>query len=122
MLFRFAVRTAAATAALWLASPQAAGTAAADPFLLPPGAQGGWTAADKELHFAGSLAIAATLRVAGRGEGASFGCAVGVGALKEIYDGALKPRRKGRGASWKDLVADALGAAAGVALVKTLDR
>jgi len=122
VLLRIDLRTAAAIAALWLASPDAAWTAAADPLLLSARAQGGWTAPDKELHFAGSLAISASLRVAGRGEGESLGAAVGVGALKELYDATLKPRRKGRGASWRDLIADVLGAAAGVALVKALDR
>ena len=64
--------------------------------------QGSWTAADKELHFAGSLAIAATIRVTGRSEGESFAGAVSVGVLKEIYDVTIKPSAK-KGASWKDL-------------------
>ena len=96
--------------------------AAAEPFFLPASAQGGWLAADKEIHFAGSLAISASLRVAGRSDGESFGCAVGIGVLKELYDATLKPRRKGRGAAWKDLAADILGAAAGVAIASALDR
>lgn len=94
--------------------------AAADPLLLLGKAQGGFGAADKQLHFAGSLAIAASLRVAGCTEAQSFGGAVGVGVLKEIYDATLKP--SGRGASWKDLVVDLLGAAAGIAIVGAMDR
>ena len=80
--------------------------------------QGSWTAADKELHAAGSLAIAASIRVTGRSEAESFTAAVSVGVLKEIYDATLKPAPAKRGASWKDLAADILGAAAGVLLLR----
>jgi uncharacterized protein YfiM (DUF2279 family) len=45
----------------------------------------------------------------------------GVGLFKEAYDAAIKPRRMGRGASWKDLAADLAGALAGVALVSAMD-
>jgi uncharacterized protein YfiM (DUF2279 family) len=83
--------------------------------------QGSWTAADKELHFAGSLAIAASLRVTGRSEGESLTAAVSVGVLKEIYDATLKPAPSKRGASWKDLVADVLGATAGVLLLRAME-
>jgi len=100
---------------LWL------GAVAAEPLFLPASSQGRWLAADKEIHFAGSLAAAASLRAAARSDGESFGGAVGIGVLKEIYDATLKPPGK-RGASWKDLVADVLGAAAGVAIVGALDR
>ncbi|HKW51201.1 MAG TPA: hypothetical protein VJQ53_05640, partial [Candidatus Eisenbacteria bacterium] len=98
------------------------GAAAAEPLFLPASAQGGWLAADKEIHFAGCLAIATSLRAASRSGGESFGASVGIGVLKEIYDATLKPRRKGRGASWKDLAADVLGAAAGIAIAGALDR
>ena len=84
--------------------------------------QGSWTAADKELHAAGSLAIAASIRVTGRSEAESFTAAVSVGVLKEIYDATLKPSPHKRGASWKDLAADLAGALAGVALVAAIDR
>lgn len=83
--------------------------------------QGPWLAADKELHFAGSLAIAASLRVEGQSRRTSLGATFGVGVVKEIYDAALKPKRMGRGASWKDLAADLVGALAGVALVAAVD-
>jgi len=82
--------------------------------------QGSWTAADKELHFAGSLAIASSIRVTGRSEGESFTAAVSVGVLKEIYDVTLKPSAR-KGASWKDLAADILGAAAGVLLFRAME-
>lgn len=98
------------------------GPATAEPFFLPASAEGRWTAADKQLHFAGSLAISASFRTVGRTDAESFGGAVGIGVLKEIYDATLKPRRKGRGASWKDLAADILGAAAGIAIAGALDR
>ncbi|HZI89477.1 MAG TPA: hypothetical protein VFD83_03390 [Candidatus Polarisedimenticolia bacterium] len=91
------------------------------PLFLSSEAQGPWLAADKELHFAGSLAIAASLRVKGQRQGAALGFTVGAGVLKEIYDVALKPRRMGRGGSWKDLAADLAGALAGVALVRAMD-
>jgi len=103
-------------AALWCAP------AAASPLLLSSADQGSWLAADKELHFAGSLAIAASLRVEGQSRRTSIAGTFGVGLLKEAYDAALKPRRMGRGASWKDLAADLAGALAGVALVSALDR
>ena len=83
--------------------------------------QGSWTAADKELHAAGSLAIAASIRVTGRSEAESFTAAVSVGVLKEIYDATLKPAPSKRGASWKDLAADILGAAAGVLLLRAME-
>jgi uncharacterized protein YfiM (DUF2279 family) len=83
--------------------------------------QGSWTAADKELHAAGSLAIAASIRVTGRSDAESFTAAVSVGVLKEIYDATLKPSPHKRGASWKDLAADILGAAAGVVLVRAME-
>jgi len=102
-------------AALWC------GSAAASPLLLSSADQGPWLAADKELHFAGSLAIAASLRIEGRSRTTSVGATFGIGLLKEAYDVALKPRRMGRGASWKDLAADLVGAAAGVALAGALD-
>lgn len=83
--------------------------------------QGSWTAADKELHAAGSLAIAASIRVTGRSDAESFTAAVSVGVLKEIYDATLKPSPHKRGASWKDLAADILGAAAGVLLLRAME-
>lgn len=83
--------------------------------------QGPWLASDKELHFAGSLAIAASLRVEGQSRATSVGATFGIGLVKEMYDVALKPKRMGRGASWKDLAADLMGALAGVALAGALD-
>jgi uncharacterized protein YfiM (DUF2279 family) len=98
------------------------GSAAADPLFLSPADQGSWLAADKELHFAGSFAIAASLRVEGQRRETAVAATFSVGLLKEAYDVALKPRRLKRGASWKDLVADLAGALAGVAVVSALDR
>ncbi len=96
--------------------------AAASPLFLSPADQGPWLAADKELHFAGSLAIAASLRVEGRSRRATLAATLGAGILKEAYDAAIKPRRMGRGASWKDIAADLAGAIAGVAIAGALDR
>ena len=84
--------------------------------------QGPWLAADKELHFAGSLAVAASLRIEGQSRRTAVAAAFGAGIVKEIYDATLKPRRLKRGASWKDLAADLAGALAGVAVVSALDR
>ena len=95
--------------------------ASADPLFLPAAEQGSWLAADKELHFAGSLALAASLRVEGQRSGRSVGFTLGAGLLKEAYDAAIKPKRMGRGASWKDLAADLAGALAGIALVNAID-
>jgi uncharacterized protein YfiM (DUF2279 family) len=97
-------------------------SAQTSPLFLSSADQGPWLAADKELHFAGSLAIAASLRVQGQSRRTSVAGTFGVGLLKEAYDAAIKPRRMGRGASWKDLAADLAGALAGVAIVSALDR
>jgi uncharacterized protein YfiM (DUF2279 family) len=94
----------------------------ADPLLLPREREGSWLASDKTLHFAGSAALALSAQVEGRRECAALGFAVGIGVAKELYDATLKPRRAGRGASRKDLVVDLLGAAAGIALFRALDR
>ena len=119
---RFALPLAASALALALAMAGASRPAAAEPFLLPMAREGAWTAPDRLLHFGGSLAIAASLRVEGRGRSESLGLTVGVGVAKEVYDAAFKPRRFGRGASRKDLLADLAGAAAGVLLLQALDR
>lgn len=102
--------------------PLGAPPARADPFLLPLRDEGCWTAPDRQVHFAGSLAIAASLRVEGRSRVESVAGTVVIGVAKEIYDATLKPRRLGRGASRKDLGADLLGALAGVLIVAAVDR
>jgi len=94
----------------------------AEPLFLSSADQGPLLAADKELHFAGSLAIAASLRVEGQSRRTALAATFGIGLLKETYDVALKPRRLKRGASWKDLAADLAGALAGVAIVSAIDR
>ena len=97
-------------------------SASAEPLFLSAADQGSWLAADKELHFAGSLAIAASLRVEGQSRKTALAATFGIGLLKETYDVAIKPRRMKRGASWKDLVADLAGAAAGIAVLRAIDR
>ena len=92
----------------------------ADPVLLPGTYEGGWTAADKQLHFAASFAIAASLTVKGWDEEESVGATIGIGILKEAYDATVKPGRP-RGASLRDLAADVLGAVAGAMLVHALE-
>ena len=92
----------------------------ADPLFLSGVDQGGWTASDKQLHFAASFAIAASLRVKGWDEGESLSATIGIGILKEAYDATLKPS-KSRGVSLRDLAADILGAVAGVMLVSAMD-
>jgi len=109
-------------ALLCLALTVTAGVASAEPLFLSSKEQGSWLAADKELHFAGSLAVAASLRIEGQSRRAAAAAAFGAGIVKEIYDATLKPRRLKRGASWKDLAADLAGALAGVAVVSALDR
>jgi len=115
---RAAVLALALSAALGIAL----GSASAEPLFLSSAEQGSWLAADKELHFAGSLAIAASLRIEGRDTTTALAAAFGAGIAKEIYDVTLKPRRLKRGASWKDLAADLAGALAAVAIVSALDR
>jgi uncharacterized protein YfiM (DUF2279 family) len=114
----FAAALALAAGALLVAPAPAA----ADPFLLPCGREGPWTAPDRQVHFAGSLAIAASLRVEGRSRMESVAGTVVIGVAKEVYDATLKPRRLGRGASRKDLAADLLGALAGVLILAAIDR
>ena len=109
----------AATADVLLAAPR---HAAAEPFLLPLEREGAWTAPDHQLHFAGSLAIASSLRVEGRAGSDALMLTVGIGVAKELYDATLKPRRLGRGVSRKDLVADVAGALAGILLLAAFDR
>ena len=92
----------------------------ADPLFLSGSDQGGWTASDKQLHFAASFAIAASLSVKGWDEGESVGATIGIGILKEAYDATLKPS-KPRGVSLRDLAVDVLGAVAGVMLVSAMD-
>jgi uncharacterized protein YfiM (DUF2279 family) len=89
---------------------------------LPLEREGPWLGSDKTLHLAGSLAIAASLRVEGRSERAAAGLTLGLGLAKELYDAAWKPAGRGRGASRKDLVMDLLGAAAGIMLLRAVDR
>ena len=95
-------------------------SARAEPLFLPASEQGAWTASDKQLHFAASFAIAASLSVKGWSEGESVGATVGIGVLKEAYDATLKPSRV-KGVSLRDLAADVLGAVAGVLLVSAID-
>src|SRR5512132_1853511 len=114
---RTALLATLAAAFLTTAAP-----AAADPFLLPCAREGAWTAPDRQVHFGGSLAIAASLRVEGRSRVESVAGTVVIGVAKEIYDATIKPRRLGRGASRKDLGADLLGALAGVLIVAAIDR
>jgi uncharacterized protein YfiM (DUF2279 family) len=102
---------------LALAAPR---EARSEPLFLPASEQGGWTAPDKQLHFAASFAIAASLSVTGRSEGESVGATIGIGLLKEAYDATLKPSRV-KGVSLRDLAADVLGALAGVMLVQAMD-
>ena len=109
-------------AAVSLAAHVAPRPAPAEPFLLPVEREGSWTAPDRQLHFAGSLAIASSLRVEGRDRGDALALTVGIGIAKELYDATLKPRRLGRGVSRKDLVADVAGAVAGILLLAAFDR
>ena len=97
--------------------------AAASHLLLPREEEGSWLAADHELHFAASMAIAASWRVEGRDRASALALTAGIGLLKETYDATLKSRRLGeRGMSRKDLVSDLLGAAAGLLLLRALNR
>jgi uncharacterized protein YfiM (DUF2279 family) len=104
-------------AALVLAAPRGA---RAEALFLPASAQGGWTAADKQLHFAASFAVAASLSVKGWSGEESVGATIGIGLLKEAYDATLKPS-KAKGVSLRDLAADVLGAVAGAMLVRAMD-
>ena len=123
MRFETGSRTSAGVACALLAGflvlllPRGVG---AEPLFLPPSEQGGWTASDKQLHFAASFAIAASMSVKGWDEGESLGATIGIGILKEAYDATLKPS-KPRGVSLRDLAADVLGAVAGVMLVSAMD-
>ncbi|HEU4724193.1 MAG TPA: hypothetical protein VFU59_02735 [Candidatus Eisenbacteria bacterium] len=115
-----AFATAAAALAILAAAPP---PARAERLFLPLDREGSWTASDKTLHFAASFAIATSLRIEGRDEGAAVGVTFGIGVAKEVYDATFKSAAHGaRGASRKDLVVDLLGAAAGILFVRALDR
>ena len=76
-------------------------------------AQDAWTGPDKKKHFAVSLVVGlATRQLAPHNELAAFGVALVPGLLKELVDAG----QRGTNVSAKDLVADALGAYAGVKL------
>lgn len=117
-MFRTPLRAAALVTLLVLLLPAPAPAG----LFLPPEQEGPWLRADRELHFAASLAMAVSWRVEGRDRGTALALSFGAGIAKEGYDAALKPGRLGRGMSRKDLVADLLGAAAGVLLLSALDR
>jgi uncharacterized protein YfiM (DUF2279 family) len=108
--------------AAWLGVGAPARPAEGTPLLLPLAREGSLLAPDRELHFAGSLAVAATLRIEGRPAAAAVGVTVGAGALKEVYDAFWKPKRLGRGASRLDFLADLAGAAVGIWIVRAVDR
>jgi uncharacterized protein YfiM (DUF2279 family) len=97
-------------------------SAGAERIFLPLDREGPWGGSDKTLHFAGSMALAASLRIEGRDEGSAVGWTIGAGVAKEIFDAAFKRPRESRGASRKDLVVDLVGAAAGVLLIRAVDR
>ena len=121
MLSRVALRSLAlATLAAFCLAVAALPTPARATIFLSSADQGSWTAADKQLHFAGSLAIASSIRITGKSEAQSFTAAVSIGVLKEVYDATIKPTTK-KGASWKDLAADIVGAAAGVLILRAMD-
>jgi uncharacterized protein YfiM (DUF2279 family) len=94
----------------------------AESFFLPREQEGPWLRADRQVHFGGSMAISASLRVQGSSKEGAVAGTFAIGIAKEIYDATLKPKHLGRGASRRDLVADLLGAAAGVLLVAAIDR
>ena len=94
----------------------------AERLFMPREREGAWLAPDRQVHFAATLAISASLRVEGRSRIESAAGSFAVGVAKEFYDAALRPRRLGRGASRKDLVADLVGAVAGVVLIAAVDR
>lgn len=119
---RFAALVALAAFAVAGALSAVPREAIAEPFLLPSEREGPWTAPDRQLHFGASLAIAASLRVEGRDRPTALAITAGIGVAKEIYDATFKPRRLGRGASRKDLIADLAGAAAGILLLAAFDR
>lgn len=96
--------------------------ASAQRLFIPCSEEGSWTAPDRQVHVAASLAIAASLRVEGRSRVQSVAGTFTIGMMKELYDVTLKPKRLGRGASRKDLAADLLGALAGVLIVAAVDR
>jgi len=91
--------------------------------LLPRAQEGPWLRSDRALHFGVSLSMSASWRVAGCDRGTAFGLSLGAGVVKEIYDATLRPAGAGlRGASRRDLVADLLGAAAGILVLDAIDR
>jgi len=116
---RYPIAVALVLLALETAGPS---PVAAAPLFIPRSEEGSWTAPDRQVHVAASIAIAASLRVEGRSRVQSVAGTFTIGMMKELYDVTLKPRRLGRGASRKDLAADLVGALAGVLIVAAVDR
>lgn len=70
-----------------------------------------WTGPDKTQHAAISALIGSVAGAAVKDKASAFALAIAPGVVKELYD-AQHP--KTHTASWKDLAADAVGAAIGV--------
>ncbi len=84
-----------------------------------------WFGRDKLYHFVGSAVIQGAGHALGRSVGLDYreaawtaaGITLTAGVAKELYD-----RADGRFFSWRDLTADAAGAAAGAVVVRQMDR
>jgi uncharacterized protein YfiM (DUF2279 family) len=74
----------------------------------------GWLAPDKKLHVLASYGVFLTFRLMENDTPGAIASAGAVGVVKELHDSFLRPTGPNQGASWHDLVADAVGIAAGV--------
>jgi len=70
-----------------------------------------WTGADKGLHVMGSAGIGTVAGLVIKDKWAAFAVSMVPGVLKEVYDAKHPDKHT---ASFKDLAADAVGAAVGV--------
>ncbi len=88
---------------------------------LAPTTRDEWIAFDKALHFSVSYGAFLTFRLAEGNSAAAAASALGLGVLKEAHDVWWRAPGPTQGASWRDLVVDALGVAAGAAAWSALD-
>ncbi len=80
---------------------------------LAPGTPDPWNGTDKKLHAAASYGLFLSFRLAEDTSTQAALSAFSIGVLKEAHDVWLRPPGPHQGASWRDLVADAAGVAAG---------
>lgn len=94
----------------WWAAMACVSVAAAVAIVCQPAQADEWTGADKAQHVAGSALLGTVAGVAIKDKWTAFALAMVPGVAKEIWDS----KHPNHTASFKDLAADAVGAAIGI--------